>query len=92
MGERLAVDPNDDQILYLASPANGLWRSRDGGATWAQVAAFPVTSTPDDIGLSFVTFGAGRAGAAAARRKPSSSGTPPALTCTSPPTPARPGN
>ena len=28
MGERLAVDPNDDQVLYLASPANGLWRSR----------------------------------------------------------------
>jgi photosystem II stability/assembly factor-like uncharacterized protein len=66
MGERLAVDPNDDRILYLASPANGLWRSQDGGATWAQVASFPVTSTPDDIGLSFVTFGAshhGRRGA-----------------------------
>lgn len=56
MGERLAVDPDDDRILYLASPANGLWRSTDGGATWAQVASFPVTSTPDDIGLSFVTF------------------------------------
>lgn len=56
MGERLAVDPNDDSILYLASPANGLWRSTDGGATWSQVANFPVTSTPDDIGLSFVTF------------------------------------
>ena len=56
MGERLAVDPNDDRILYLASPANGLWRSTDGGVTWAQVTSFPVTSTPDDIGLSFVTF------------------------------------
>jgi xyloglucan-specific exo-beta-1,4-glucanase len=57
MGERLAVDPNDDSILYLASPANGLWRSTNSGATWSQVASFPVTSTPDDIGLSFVTFG-----------------------------------
>lgn len=57
MGERLAVDPADDSILYLASPANGLWRSADGGRTWSQVTSFPVTSTPDDIGLSFVTFG-----------------------------------
>ena len=57
MGERLAVDPEDDSILYLASPANGLWKSADGGASWAQAASFPVASTPDDIGLSFVTFG-----------------------------------
>jgi hypothetical protein len=56
MGERLAVDPDDDNVLYLASPANGLWRSTDGGAAWSQVTSFPVTSTPDDIGLSFVTF------------------------------------
>ena len=56
MGERLGVDPGDDRILYLASPANGLWRSTDGGVTWARVASFPVTSTPDDIGLSFVTL------------------------------------
>lgn len=59
MGERLAVDPSDDRVLYLASPANGLWRSRDGGASWAQVSSFPVTSTPDGIGLSFVTFDPG---------------------------------
>ncbi len=60
MGERLAVDPRDDAVLYLATPANGLWRSTDGGADWAQVASFPVTATPDDIGLSFVTFGPAR--------------------------------
>lgn len=56
MGERLAVDPRDDRVLYLGSPANGLWRSTDGGASWAQVTSFPVTSSSDDIGLSFVTF------------------------------------
>jgi len=56
----------------LASPANGLWRSTDGGADWSQVASFPVTSTPDDIGLSFVTFGpAGEAGRAAGVSPPS---------------------
>jgi photosystem II stability/assembly factor-like uncharacterized protein len=57
MGERLAVDPSDDNVLYLASPANGLWRSTDGGVTWSQVTSFPLASSPDDIGLSFVTFG-----------------------------------
>jgi xyloglucan-specific exo-beta-1,4-glucanase len=42
MGERLAVDPNDDNILYLGAPSgNGLWRSTDGGVTWSQVTSFP---------------------------------------------------
>ena len=65
-----AVDPDDDSVLYQASPADGLWKSADGGATWAQVASFPVSSTPDDIGLSFVTFdtAGGRRAANAGRR------------------------
>ncbi|WP_189234706.1 cellulose binding domain-containing protein [Planomonospora parontospora] len=42
MGERLAVDPNDNRILYLGAPdGNGLWRSTDKGVTWAKVASFP---------------------------------------------------
>ena len=42
MGERLAVDPNRDSVLYLGAPdGNGLWRSTDFGATWAKVASFP---------------------------------------------------
>ncbi len=61
-GERLAVDPGDDSVLYLGSPANGLWRSTDGGATWAQVKSFPVTASANSIGLSFVTFGSRNAG------------------------------
>jgi len=40
-GERLAVDPNDDRILFLGTRQNGLWRSADFGATWAQVTSFP---------------------------------------------------
>ncbi|MFG2002832.1 xyloglucanase [Spirillospora sp. NPDC048911] len=41
MGERLAVDPNDNRILYLgASEGNGLWKSTDRGATWAKVSSF----------------------------------------------------
>jgi xyloglucan-specific exo-beta-1,4-glucanase len=42
MGERLVVDPNDDNVLYFGAPSGeGLWRSTDAGVTWAQVAGFP---------------------------------------------------
>ncbi|MEH1128550.1 xyloglucanase [Micromonospora sp. CPCC 206061] len=42
MGERLAVDPNRNDILYLGvRGGHGLWRSTDRGVTWARVASFP---------------------------------------------------
>ncbi|AZM50723.1 xyloglucanase [Streptomyces sp. WAC 06738] len=42
MGERLAVDPHDNDVLYLGAPSgHGLWRSTDAGVTWAEVTAFP---------------------------------------------------
>ncbi|CAM5392943.1 cellulose binding domain-containing protein [Streptomyces fumanus] len=42
MGERLAVDPHDNDVLYLGAPSGqGLWRSTDAGVTWQRVTAFP---------------------------------------------------
>ncbi|MEU0196131.1 cellulose binding domain-containing protein [Streptomyces afghaniensis] len=42
MGERLAVDPNRNSVLYLGAPSGkGLWRSTDSGVTWSQVSNFP---------------------------------------------------
>ncbi|MGV9453490.1 cellulose binding domain-containing protein [Streptomyces sp. NPDC003635] len=42
MGERLAIDPNRNSVLYLGAPSGkGLWRSTDYGATWSQVTNFP---------------------------------------------------
>src|SRR5690606_5050456 len=42
MGERLAVDPNKNSILYFGAPSGqGLWRSTDSGATWSKVTNFP---------------------------------------------------
>ncbi|MFB9185598.1 cellulose binding domain-containing protein [Dactylosporangium sucinum] len=42
MGERLAIDPNKNSILYFGAPSgNGLWRSTDSGVTWAKVSNFP---------------------------------------------------
>jgi hypothetical protein len=42
MGERLAVDPHKNSVLYLGAPSgNGLWRSTDSGVTWSKVTSFP---------------------------------------------------
>lgn len=69
MGERLAVDPHNNNILYFGAPSGqGLWRSTDKGATWAKVTAFPNVgnyaqdpSDPngylsDNQGVTWVTF------------------------------------
>ena len=42
-GERLAIDPNNGNVIYLGSPGaqgytDGLFRSTDGGATWTLVS------------------------------------------------------
>ncbi len=69
MGERLAVDPHNSNIIYFgARSGNGLWKSTDGGATFAKVTSFTNTGTyipdatdssgynADKQGLAFVTF------------------------------------
>ncbi|MFN7108878.1 MAG: xyloglucanase [Brevundimonas sp.] len=62
LGERLAIDPNNNRILYFGSRHDGLQRSTDGGASWRKVEAFPLKGlgTPTDRsthgGLSFVVF------------------------------------
>jgi hypothetical protein len=69
MGERLAVDPNRNSVLYLGAPSGkGLWRSTDSGVTWSQVANFPNAGTyvqdpsdtsgyaSDNQGIVWVTF------------------------------------
>ncbi len=67
MGERLAIDPNRNSILYLgARSGNGLWRSTDYGATWSKVNSFPNAGnyiespdssyTSDNQGVVWVTF------------------------------------
>jgi hypothetical protein len=43
-GERLVVDPNDGQVLYLGTNNNGLWRSADRGVSWSKVSSFAPTS------------------------------------------------
>ncbi|KAK6512412.1 hypothetical protein TWF481_001298 [Arthrobotrys musiformis] len=69
MGERLAIDPNSNNIIYFgARSGNGLWKSTDYGATWAKVTSFTSVGTfvpnpsssnsydRDIVGISWVTF------------------------------------
>ncbi|MFC8952178.1 cellulose binding domain-containing protein [Streptomyces sp. NPDC057101] len=69
MGERLAIDPHRNSVLYLGTPSgNGLWRSTDSGATWAKVTSFtnpgnyqqdPTDTSgynSDEQGIVWVTF------------------------------------
>ncbi len=46
IGERLAIDPNDNSILYFGSRAAGLWISKDAALTWNKVSNFPPDATP----------------------------------------------
>jgi hypothetical protein len=46
VGERLAIDPNDNDILYFGSRSAGLWMSQDAALTWKRVDSFPAATAP----------------------------------------------
>ncbi len=54
-GERLAVDPNNGNVLFCGTRANGLWKSTDAGLTW-NLAWNGVTTTTNGNGICFVLF------------------------------------
>jgi xyloglucan-specific exo-beta-1,4-glucanase len=58
-GERLQVDPNDSNVLYVGTRWNGLFRSTDAGSSWTRLASLDVTTTPNENGISFVLLDAG---------------------------------
>jgi len=43
-GERMMVDPNNSDIIYLGTRHDGLWRSTDKALTWSPVSTFPDVS------------------------------------------------
>ena len=64
VGERLAIDPNQTNILYFASRHDGLQRSTDHAETWHEVDSFPVKGIPVPQGGGFGGgFGGGGPGA-----------------------------
>ena len=52
-GERLAIDPNDNRVVYYGSYGDGLWRSRDYGHTWEEVTSFPTKGNVYDHDFTF---------------------------------------
>ena len=44
-GQKMAVDPNNPNVVYVGTPQNGLFVTTDGGVTWQSVAAVPVSAT-----------------------------------------------
>jgi hypothetical protein len=49
-GPFIAVSPQDADIVYLGTPADGLWRSADGGANWTRVTDVPAASNVEAAG------------------------------------------
>ncbi|MEM9819523.1 MAG: T9SS type A sorting domain-containing protein [Bacteroidota bacterium] len=55
-GERLAVDPLDENIVYFGSQEDGLWSTTDGGNNWTQVSTSIIPSGSDGFGVGNVVF------------------------------------
>ncbi len=58
-GEKLAVDPQNPDILFCGSRAHGLFKSSDAGRTWANVNTIGAQTGADLVnanGISFVLF------------------------------------
>ena len=57
-GERMVVDPNSPNILYYGTRDDGLWKSTNYGASWANVGSFPTTGQDTgftaDTGIDWV--------------------------------------
>ena len=63
-GNRLAVDPRQDRVLYYGTRDRGLWRINDFGATWHPVRGFPAIPASRQVNPRFAGFQPARIGIA----------------------------
>ncbi|MBQ9120620.1 MAG: hypothetical protein IJY09_11310 [Lachnospiraceae bacterium] len=66
-GERIAVDPNNSNILFAGGRTGGMIKSTDGGLTWSSVS-FPVTTTANGSGIHIIVFDPNSAEGGASQR------------------------
>lgn len=55
-GERIAVDPNNGNIIFAGGRSGGMIKSTDGGCTWESVTSFPDSATTNGNGINCVLF------------------------------------
>ncbi len=55
-GERIAVDPNNSDIIFIGGRTGGMLKSADGGYSWSAVESFPVDRTANGNGINIITF------------------------------------
>ena len=58
-GQKMAVDPNNPNIVYAGTPSNGLFVTKNGGATWQSVSGVPISlmdGSGDYPGITGIEF------------------------------------
>lgn len=53
-GEKLQVDPNNGSVIYIGTRQDGMLKSEDRGESWEPLSSFPVETTPNINGVSFI--------------------------------------
>ena len=59
LGQKMAVDPANPDIVYAGSPKNGLFVTTNGGGTWQNVSAVPASlknNSGNDPGITGIEF------------------------------------
>ncbi|WP_426614776.1 beta strand repeat-containing protein [Bradyrhizobium sp. McL0616] len=54
-GQKMAIDPNNPNVIYVGTPQNGLFVTTDGGVTWQNVGAMPVPLSDGQGGYPGIT-------------------------------------
>lgn len=61
MGQKMAIDPENPNVVYVGTPRDGLFTTMDGGATWHGVSAVPASGADRSgnfPGISGIVFDA----------------------------------
>ena len=53
VGQKMAIDPNNPNIVYAGTETAGMFVTTNGGTTWTNVSAVPVGSGAGITGILF---------------------------------------